>query len=110
MEQHERRGGQRLGGWRHYNKEKYTPAISREIDDFLADAETVTIPYRENRAVLFHSNLFHKSDQVRFRDGYENRRMNVTMLFGKHGVAEAEMLEARDNEIRAKHAKKNHVK
>ncbi len=69
--------------WRYYNSKKYTPTVSREIADFLADADTVTIPYRENRAVLFHSNLFHKSDQIHFKDGYENRRMNITFLFGK---------------------------
>ena len=69
--------------WRHYNIKKYTPSVRREIADFLADADTITIPYRENRAVLFHSNLFHKSDQIDFRDGFENRRMNITLLFGK---------------------------
>ena len=72
--------------WRYYNSNKYTPAIGREIADFLADADTVTIPYRENRAVLFHSNLFHKSDQIHFRDGFENRRMNVTLLYGKREI------------------------
>ncbi|NQU61407.1 MAG: tetratricopeptide repeat protein [Rhodospirillales bacterium] len=68
--------------WRRYNAEKYTPAVAQEIAEFLDGAETVTIPYRENRALLFHSNLFHKSDQVSFKDGFENQRMNVTMLFG----------------------------
>ena len=71
--------------WERYNKEKYSPDIKREIDEFLEDAETVTIPYAENRAVLFHSNLYHKSDRVNFKDGFENRRMNVTMLFGRRG-------------------------
>ena len=69
--------------WRHYNANKHTPAVGQEIADFLADAETVTIPYRENRAVLFHSNLFHKSDQIHFKDGFENRRMNIVFLFGQ---------------------------
>ena len=46
----------------------------------------MTIPDRSNRAVLFHSNLFHKSDKVRFEEGFENRRTNVTMLFGKRGA------------------------
>ena len=69
--------------WTTYNRFKYTPSILGRINDFLASTETVTIPYRCNRAVLFHSNLFHKSDHVRFRSGYLNRRMNVTMLFGK---------------------------
>ena len=68
--------------WRYFNKEKYTPDVSREINDFLADAEITTIPYRENRAVMFHSNLFHKSDAIHFKDGFENRRMNITLLFG----------------------------
>ena len=72
--------------WWRYNVEQYTPDVKQEIDDFLADAETITIPYRENRAVLFHSNLFHGSDRVHFKDGFENRRMNVTMLFGKRGA------------------------
>ena len=68
--------------WRYYNTNKYDPSVSREIEVFLSDAESVTIPYRENRAVLFHSNLFHKSDHIHFKDGYENRRINITMLFG----------------------------
>ncbi len=71
--------------WERYNKEKYSSAIKREIKEFLGDAETITIPYAENRAVLFHSNLFHKSDRVNFRDGFENRRMSVSMLFGHRG-------------------------
>ena len=41
------------------------------------------IPYNENRAVIFNSNLFHETDSIDFKDGYENRRINVTMLFGE---------------------------
>ena len=69
--------------WNRINNQKYRPEVLAEINDFLAGAETLTIAYGGNRAVLFHSNLFHKSDNVRFREGYLNRRMNVTMLFGK---------------------------
>jgi tetratricopeptide (TPR) repeat protein len=47
-----------------------------------AGAKPVTIPYRANRAVIFDSNLFHKSDTIAFKDGYLNRRINVTMLYG----------------------------
>ncbi len=36
---------------------------------------------------MFHSNLFHCSDEVRFKAGFENRRMSVTMLFGKRGAS-----------------------
>ncbi len=40
------------------------------------------IPYRCNRAVIFDSDLFHATPALRFRAGYENRRINVTALFG----------------------------
>ena len=44
---------------------------------------TVTkIPYRENRALVFNSDLFHATQGVDFRTGYANRRINVTFLFG----------------------------
>ncbi|CAN0363053.1 unnamed protein product, partial [Discosporangium mesarthrocarpum] len=41
-----------------------------------------TVPYSENRAVLFDSRLFHGSDAPDFAPGYENHRINITMLFG----------------------------
>ena len=55
------------------------------IREFLArdgSARTV-VPYRENRAVIFDSNLFHESDAVDFKPGYENHRINITLLFGQ---------------------------
>ncbi len=53
--------------------------------EFLAQsgARPVTVPYRANRAVIFDSNLFHKTDTIRFAGGYENRRINITMLYGR---------------------------
>ncbi|HMH64399.1 MAG TPA: tetratricopeptide repeat protein [Rhizomicrobium sp.] len=53
--------------------------------DFLAKsgARTVKVPYRANRAVIFDSNLFHKTDAISFAEGYENRRINITMLYGR---------------------------
>ena len=42
----------------------------------------VTVPYRQNRAVIFDSFLFHKTDQYKFSKGYENRRINLTILYG----------------------------
>lgn len=44
--------------------------------------EESAVPYRANRAVLFRSNMIHKTDQFEFADGYENRRLNITFLFG----------------------------
>jgi tetratricopeptide (TPR) repeat protein len=48
-----------------------------------AGATSVTVPYRANRAVIFDSDLFHETDTILFKDGYENRRINVTLLYGR---------------------------
>jgi tetratricopeptide (TPR) repeat protein len=42
----------------------------------------LVVPYRENRAVLFESRLFHHSDDVEFQAGYEDHRINISLLFG----------------------------
>ncbi len=47
------------------------------------NAKSQRIPYRENRCVLFDSTLFHTTDEINFKPGYCNRRINVTLLFGK---------------------------
>ena len=46
------------------------------------DRGSTVVPYRCNRAVIFDSDLFHRTDRYRFAPGYPNRRINVTMLFG----------------------------
>ena len=71
--------------WHLYNRNKYHPDIRHEIDAFIDSAETLVVPHRQNRALLFNSNLFHRSDHLHFRDDFVSRRMNVTMLFGKRG-------------------------
>jgi tetratricopeptide (TPR) repeat protein len=54
------------------------------IRTYLADQDSgkTVVPYGENRIVLFNSNLFHETDTIDFKQGYENRRINITMLFG----------------------------
>jgi Flp pilus assembly protein TadD len=54
------------------------------IRAFLAEngASSVTVPYRCNRAVIFDSDLFHETDRIAFKEGYLNRRINVTLLYG----------------------------
>ena len=47
-------------------------------------ARTLTVPYRANRAVMFESRLFHHSDRPYFSATYENHRINMTLLFGRH--------------------------
>jgi tetratricopeptide (TPR) repeat protein len=46
--------------------------------------DTLRVPYRENRAVLFESRLFHSSDHPVFEPNYQNHRINMTFLFGRH--------------------------
>ncbi|HEY8253389.1 MAG TPA: hypothetical protein VIG39_02055, partial [Rhizomicrobium sp.] len=56
-------------------------AIRRFLTE--AGAKPVTIPYRANRAVIFDSDLFHQTDRLSFKEGYQNRRINVTLLYGE---------------------------
>ncbi len=53
------------------------------VSRFLRDqaAESHVIPYRENRAVLFKGQLFHRTDDFTFAPGFANRRRSVTFLF-----------------------------
>ena len=60
----------------------------KRIRKYLADHDSgkIVVPYRENRIVLFNSNLFHETDTFDFEQGYENRRINITVLFGRREV------------------------
>jgi tetratricopeptide (TPR) repeat protein len=49
-------------------------------------ARPFVVPHKQNRAVLFNSDLFHKTDSYHFKPGYENRRINVTMLYGDRQI------------------------
>ena len=46
-------------------------------------AKPIAVPYRSNRAVVFDSDLFHETDDIRFKDDYLARRINITMLYGR---------------------------
>ena len=46
------------------------------------NADAVRVPYRQNRALVFNSDLLHETDRIAFRPGYENRRINITLLYG----------------------------
>jgi tetratricopeptide (TPR) repeat protein len=56
------------------------PAMRRFLD--ASKARPVRIAHRQNRAAIFNSDLFHETDTIRFKPGYENRRINVTLLYG----------------------------
>ncbi|MSP48728.1 MAG: hypothetical protein EXQ95_05305 [Alphaproteobacteria bacterium] len=55
-------------------------AIREHLDR--TGSRSIVVPHRQNRAVIFNSDLFHRTGDIRFRDGYLNRRINVTMLYG----------------------------
>jgi hypothetical protein len=55
------------------------------MKELVKESPTFKVPYKENRVVLFNSNLFHETDKFHFKPGYKNRRINITLLFGKRG-------------------------
>ncbi len=67
--------------WRFESYNHQETALRAEIKRRGASARDV--PYKCNRAVIFDSSLIHETIPLRFREGYENRRINVTMLFGE---------------------------
>ncbi|MDD9991933.1 MAG: tetratricopeptide repeat protein [Rhodospirillales bacterium] len=66
----------------HFSDYNLDPA---PLDRFVAQEgrTPVRVPYRCNRAAIFDSSLIHESGGVHFLSGYENRRINVTLLFGE---------------------------
>ena len=52
---------------------KFYLLILRNIFDFSSD--------NKNKAIIFNSNLFHEIDKIDFKEGYNNRRINLTILF-----------------------------
>jgi Flp pilus assembly protein TadD len=70
------------------------PPDDWQIKDYDADRDRIVtfleqnagnslvVPYRQNRTVVFRSRLFHQSDQPEFASDYENRRINLTLLYG----------------------------
>jgi tetratricopeptide (TPR) repeat protein len=51
-----------------------------------SNARVTTVPHKANRAVIFRSDLFHKTSDCTFKEGYLNKRINVSLLFGHRGA------------------------
>ncbi len=66
--------------FRAYNSDKNRGKIYEWLTS--QGAKEITIPYRANRAVVFNSDLFHETDTIAFKEGYTNRRINITLLYG----------------------------
>ncbi|MDH4187049.1 MAG: tetratricopeptide repeat protein [Nitrospira sp.] len=63
-----------------YNSDQNKPKILAWLKE--VGAQTVKIPYRANRAIVFNSDLFHETDEIAFTDDYLSRRINITLLYG----------------------------
>jgi tetratricopeptide (TPR) repeat protein len=50
-------------------------------------AQVTRIPHRANRAILFRSDLFHKTSDCKFNEGFLNKRINISLLFGNRGAS-----------------------
>jgi hypothetical protein len=61
-----------------------------------AGARSITVPHRANRVLIFDSNLFHETDRIAFKEGYLNRRINITMLYGRRVSRAGSRLAAND--------------
>ena len=73
------------------------PPADWQMNDYDADQNRIVafleqyphdrlkVSYRDNRAVLFELRLFHWSDAPEFAPGYQNHRINLTFLYGRHG-------------------------
>tara|TARA_B100000700_G_scaffold172033_1_gene189989 strand:- start:253 stop:1827 length:1575 start_codon:yes stop_codon:yes gene_type:complete len=78
------------GGLKVWNK---FPPKEWDFDEYNTDVEKMkkflsenkskelTIPYKENRAVIFNSKLFHSTDTFTFNDSYIHKRINITFLY-----------------------------
>lgn len=60
------------------------------VQDFLRQtgAKRSVVPHRANRAVIFRSTQFHRTDRFRFRSDYLSQRINISLLFGQFGEEE----------------------
>ena len=71
-------------GWaweKHNSMIRFKDEVNSIIEADGRDAEI--IGYRYNRLVIFPSDVFHYSDEFDFAEGFENRRINLTYLWGK---------------------------
>ncbi len=60
-----------------FNSISSVPKMEEEVKN----SDSIRIPYKANRAVVFNSKLYHATDNINFKDDYINRRINVTFLY-----------------------------
>merc|ERR1711920_533938 len=71
-----------------FNRDFATPEAEAEFRKRLLAAGGVRhVDYKQNRAVMFVSDLFHESEPFEFIDSDEQPRVNLTLLFGDRAAA-----------------------
>jgi Flp pilus assembly protein TadD len=79
------------GGLVFWNRRGPTDLFTKPMDEKadILDAiinesgtESTAVPYRCNRALIFGAGTIHQTDRFSFKTGYDDRRSNVTFLFG----------------------------
>ena len=48
--------------------------------------------YKQNRCAMFDSKRLHETAKYNFKEGYKNRRINLTLLFGREGASNIELV------------------
>ncbi|MBS83457.1 MAG: hypothetical protein CMD65_04900 [Gammaproteobacteria bacterium] len=64
--------------------EKYNSIESSSKIEKMLNKENISkrvIEYKENRAIIFNSKLFHATDDFHFMDNHIDRRLNITFLY-----------------------------
>ena len=77
-----------------FDKYNLDPVAVRTWLNQSPDTVRRVVPYRSNRMVVFDSQLFHETDKMKFKDGYKNRRINLTFLYGLTGGGGTEKCES----------------
>jgi hypothetical protein len=60
-----------------FNSELNSEKMFKDVNN----SDSIRIPYKANRAVIFDSKLYHATDSINFDSKYINRRLNVTFLY-----------------------------
>eukprot|EP00039_Didymoeca_costata_P015333 m.258882 g.258882 ORF g.258882 m.258882 type:complete len:498 (-) comp16199_c0_seq10:169-1662(-) len=76
-----------------------SPAGNAKMQKLIKSGESVTVPYKENRVVIFKSDLIHATDKFKFKKGFKNRRINLTMLYGYRGAAKDSISKSQRDEL-----------
>ena len=70
-------------GFSDWNRWDRREDMLRYVREHGGDEAKVVVPYRRNRVTIFNSDLLHETAPFHFKRGYKNRRINLTMLFGR---------------------------